>query len=170
MAGLPDAGLPEDEQAYLIALIRPPHPAAGAHPGQSMTDTTVDAPAEDAAPQTLNPTQTLLIATACGALAANLYYAQPLVDMIGPSVGLGKAAEGLVVTATQIGYAVGLVFLVPLGDFFESRRLILISMLTNVLAILGVVLTRGASGFFIAMFSSARRRRQPRCWCRSPPR
>lgn len=116
-----------------------------------MTDTTLDAPAETAEPQMLSPAQILLIATACGALAANLYYAQPLVDMIGPSVGLGKAAEGLVVTATQIGYAVGLVFLVPLGDFFESRRLILISMLTNVVAIVGMVLTQGASGFFIAM-------------------
>ena len=71
--------------------------------------------------------------------------------MIGPSVGLGRAAEGLVVTATQVGYAVGLIFLVPLGDFFENRRLILTSMLTNVAAILGVVVTHGASSFFIAM-------------------
>ena len=116
-----------------------------------MTETTAEAPAEDTAPQTLNSTQILLIAIACGALAANLYYAQPLVDMIGPSIGLGKAAEGLVVTATQVGYAAGLVFLVPLGDFFESRRLILISMLTNVVAMLGVVLTRGAASFFAAM-------------------
>ncbi len=117
-----------------------------------MSDTTLGSAAEGVAPQTLNSVQILLIAIACGTLAANLYYAQPLVDMIGPSVGLGNAAEGLVVTATQVGYAVGLVFLVPLGDFFESRRLILISMLTNVAAILGMVFTRGASSFFVAMF------------------
>ncbi len=117
-----------------------------------MSQTTLDAAVRDDPPQTLSSAQILLIAVACGALAANLYYAQPLVDMIGPSVGLGKAAEGLVVTATQLGYAAGLVFLVPLGDFFESRRLILIAMLTNVVAILGMVLTQGATSFFVAMF------------------
>jgi len=117
-----------------------------------MSDTAIDAPAEDAPAVTLSGMQIMLIAVACGTLAANLYYAQPLVDMIGPSIGLGNAAEGLIVTATQVGYAIGLIFLVPLGDFFESRRLILLSMLTNVIAILGMVMTSGATSFFVAMF------------------
>lgn len=117
-----------------------------------MSDTTIEAPADAATPASLSAPQTLLIATACGILAANLYYAQPLVDMIGPSVGLGDAAEGFVVTATQVGYAIGLIFLVPLGDFFESRRLILATMLANIVAIVGMVLTGGVWSFFVAMF------------------
>lgn len=101
----------------------------------------------------LTGVQTLLIAIASGALAANLYYAQPLVDLIGPSVGLGKAAEGLIVTASQIGYAVGLIFLVPLGDFFESRRLIATTMATNIVALAVMVATSGSWAFFAAIFA-----------------
>jgi predicted MFS family arabinose efflux permease len=66
---------------------------------------------------------TFALAAACGLIVANIYYAQPLVGMIGPSLGLSLAASGLVVTLTQIGYGLGLVFVVPLGDLIESRRL-----------------------------------------------
>lgn len=118
-----------------------------------MNETTATARVGEAVLPGLTGLQAILIAIACGALAANLYYAQPLVDVIGPSVGLDKASEGLIVTATQIGYAFGLVFLVPLGDFFESRRLIAVTMAANVVALLVMVATSGAWAFFAAIFA-----------------
>ena len=80
----------------------------------------------------------LLIATmafACGAGAANLYYAQPLVGLIGPDLGLGLSTADLIVTLTQIGYALGLFLLVPLGDLLENRRLIAVTLGVAVLAL-----------------------------------
>jgi predicted MFS family arabinose efflux permease len=67
---------------------------------------------------------TLLLAAACGLIVANLYYAQPLAGPIGASLGLSPGATGLIVTLTQIGYGLGLLFIVPLGDRVETRRLV----------------------------------------------
>src|SRR5208337_5497623 len=58
----------------------------------------------------------LLLASACGLIVANIYYAQPLVGPIAQSLGLAPGAAGLVVTMTQIGYGLGLLFVVPLAD------------------------------------------------------
>ena len=66
----------------------------------------------------------MALAAACGLIAANLYYAQPLIGLIGPSLGLPVEATGLVVTLIQIGYVFGLALVVPLGDLLENRRLI----------------------------------------------
>ncbi len=67
---------------------------------------------------------TLLFAVACGATVANNYWAQPLLDSISAEFGVGTAAAGLIVTASQVGYAAGLILLVPLGDLLERRRLV----------------------------------------------
>ena len=53
-------------------------------------------------------------------LVANLYYAQPLIALIGHSTGMPASAESSLVTVTQLGYAAGLVLLVPLGDIFGT--------------------------------------------------
>jgi predicted MFS family arabinose efflux permease len=66
----------------------------------------------------------LLLAVACGAAVANNYYAQPLLHTIATAFGVSEATAGLLVTAGQAGYAVGLALLVPLGDLLERRRLI----------------------------------------------
>jgi predicted MFS family arabinose efflux permease len=66
----------------------------------------------------------LLLALACGAAVANLYYAQPLLHTLALAFGVTGAIAGLLVTATQLGYVLGLAFLVPLGDRLERRRLI----------------------------------------------
>jgi predicted MFS family arabinose efflux permease len=66
----------------------------------------------------------LLLAAACGAAVANNYYAQPLLHTIAATFGVSEATAGLLVTAGQAGYAVGLALLVPLGDLLERRRLI----------------------------------------------
>ena len=65
-----------------------------------------------------------IMATACGLAVANLYYAQPLLDTLARAFGVSSGAAGLIVTMTQMGYAMGLVLLVPLGDLLDRRRLI----------------------------------------------
>lgn len=80
----------------------------------------------------------LLLAFAVGVIAANLYYAQPLTAQISLALGLDPSVAGLVVTLTQIGYGFGVLFLVPLGDLVENRRLILSLIGLAILALLGV--------------------------------
>ena len=69
-----------------------------------------------------------LLAIACGAIVANIYYAQTLVGPIAAATGLSNQAAGLIVTLTQVGYAAGLLFVVPLGDLLENRRLVLTAL------------------------------------------
>jgi predicted MFS family arabinose efflux permease len=69
---------------------------------------------------------TLLLAAACGLIVANIYYAQPLAGPITAALGMDAGAAGLIVTLTQIGYGLGLLFIVPLGDLVENRRLVLV--------------------------------------------
>jgi predicted MFS family arabinose efflux permease len=66
----------------------------------------------------------LLLALACGLSVANIYFAQPLLDAMAQDLGIAPAAIGMVVTFTQIGYAFGLILIVPLGDLWDRRRLI----------------------------------------------
>ena len=73
------------------------------------------------------PLLVLLLATCCGAIVANLYYAQPIIGLIAPDLGLSGPQASLIVSLTQMGYALGLFFLVPLADLLENRRLILIT-------------------------------------------
>lgn len=83
---------------------------------------------------------TLLLAAAAGIIVANLYYAQPLVGPIGAALGMPPGATGLVVTLTQIGYCLGLLFIVPLGDLLENRRLIVSGLVAT-----GAALTLAAN-------------------------
>ncbi|MEC0229639.1 MFS transporter [Paenibacillus alba] len=93
---------------------------------------------------------TFLLASACGLIAANLYYAQTLVGPISADTGLSSAAAGLIVTLTQIGYVVGLLFIVPLSDIIENRRLAVISLIVVVAALIGATFATNAPLFLIA--------------------
>lgn len=104
-----------------------------------------------ATPTRLGPGLTFLFAFTCGALAANLYYAQPLVALIAEGMGLSVSAESWIVTAAQVGYGIGLVALVPLGDILENRRVILATMAANVAALLGLSLAPGLPALFALM-------------------
>ncbi len=66
----------------------------------------------------------LVMAIASGLTVANLYYAQPLLDLISRAFHVGEGTATVIVTMTQIGYALGLVFVLPLGDLLENRRLL----------------------------------------------
>jgi predicted MFS family arabinose efflux permease len=92
----------------------------------------------------------LLFAVATGAVAANLYYAQPLVGLIGPAVGLSPHAASLVVTLTQLGYGAGLILLVPAGDLLENRRLVGITLCFTTAALLLAAVAQSAWTFLMA--------------------
>src|SRR5919202_4400712 len=72
---------------------------------------------------------TLLFAVAGGAAVGNLYWAQPLLALIAADLHASPAAAGWLVTATQIGYAAGILLIVPLGDILDRHRLIPVMML-----------------------------------------
>jgi predicted MFS family arabinose efflux permease len=107
--------------------------------------------AEDAnASQGLSPALTVACAATCGAMVANLYYAQPLIGLIAPELGLGGTVSGLIVTLTQLGYGAGLLLIVSLADRIENRRLILTTLLCAAAALAGVALSSSAAVFLAA--------------------
>jgi predicted MFS family arabinose efflux permease len=92
---------------------------------------------------------TLVLAVACGVTVANLYYAQPLLDLIAGSFHISQGTATVVVTMTQIGYALGLIFLLPLGDLLENRRLIIRTLLATAVALV-LTATAPVFGVFLA--------------------
>ncbi|UOQ54984.1 MFS transporter [Hymenobacter cellulosivorans] len=77
----------------------------------------------------LTPGLVWLMAIACGLVVANIYYNQPLLADIGRTFRLTDSQASLVATLTQVGYTLGLFFVVPLGDKLERKRLILLLLL-----------------------------------------
>lgn len=69
-----------------------------------------------------------LMALTCGLVVANIYYNQPLLIQIAESFQLSNKQAGVIATITQVGYTLGLLFIVPLGDKTERRKLILIKI------------------------------------------
>lgn len=105
---------------------------------------------DNASPRALSRSVILLFAVACGLSVANIYYAQPLLDAMARDFAISPASIGIVVTVTQIGYALGLLFIVPLGDLLDRRRLIVMQAAASAVALLvvgfaptGVVLLAG---------------------------
>ena len=96
------------------------------------------------------PWLVLLLATACGLIIANIYYAQPLAGPISAALGLSPQAAGLVVTMTQMGYGAGLLLVVPLGDLFENRSLVLTCLAVAALALAAAALATTAPVFLLA--------------------
>lgn len=92
----------------------------------------------------------LLLGVACGAIVANLYYAQPLAGPIAASLGLAPGAAGLIVTVTQVGYGLGLLLIVPLADLVENRRLIVAVVASSAVALCAAALAEGAATFLAA--------------------
>jgi predicted MFS family arabinose efflux permease len=103
-----------------------------------------------------NPSRSLvfLLAAAVGVTAANLYYAQPLIALISRALGLAPEAAGLVVTLTQVGYGLGVLLVVPLGDIVENKRLILSMIGLTVLGLLGLTFSTAVIPYFAAAFAT----------------
>lgn len=68
---------------------------------------------------------TLLLASGAGLAVAALYYSQPMLGVLGADMGAATQSVGLLPTLTQLGYALGILFLAPLGDKYDRRRIIL---------------------------------------------
>ena len=94
----------------------------------------------------------LLLSFSCCLILANLYYAQPILSDIAENIGLELTKSGFIVTMIQIGYAAGIVFLVPLGDVLENRRLIPGMIMGASLALFVAALSNSTSEFFVASF------------------
>ncbi|WP_224274628.1 MFS transporter [Streptomyces sp. LS1784] len=103
-----------------------------------------------AAPERMNPVITTVLAVACGLTVANLYYAQPLLELVARSFGVSQGTATTVVTLTQVGYALGLLFVLPLGDLVENRRLA-----TRTLVVTATALLLAAASPYFAMFLAA---------------
>ena len=92
----------------------------------------------------------LVLAFACGASVANLYYAQPLLGLIRSSFGISGGTAALVVTVTQVGYAAGLALLLPLGDLLENRKLASRTLVVTAVALAAAALAPSFGVFLIA--------------------
>jgi len=94
-----------------------------------------------------------LFAVASGFSVANVYYAQPLLDALSTDFSIDRAAIGAVVTATQVGSVLALLLLVPLGDRWPRRPLMLGQLLALVAALLAAAGARQAGSLMAAMLA-----------------
>jgi predicted MFS family arabinose efflux permease len=123
---------------------RPPETAPKEHPRPP------DSAASPAGGQ-LSRRLVLLLAVACGAAVANLYYAQPLLHTIAGGLGVAPGTTALLVTASQVGYAAGLVLIVPLGDLVNRRRLVSRMLVLTAAGLAGAALAPSLAGLAIAL-------------------
>src|SRR6201991_5369474 len=101
-------------------------------------------------PPGISPKLAVLLAVASGVAVANIYYAQPLLDQIGRDLGVGPAGLGLVTTVTQVGYLLGLILIVPLGDLVNRRVLIVAGCVIAAAALVAVAVSPDPLMFLIA--------------------
>ena len=101
------------------------------------------------ASSTMTRGMVMLFAFCCGAIVANIYYAQPIIELIAPDIGLTPAMASLIVSLTQIGYALGLFFLVPLGDLLENRKLMISTTVLAIASLLGAAFIQQPNLFLL---------------------
>ena len=80
----------------------------------------------------------LAMAVIAGLTVANCYYNQPLLEMIRHDIGVSQHEANLITVVTQTGYALGLCFLIPMGDLYSRRRIIVVNM--TVAAMMAIVI------------------------------
>ncbi|NMO79371.1 MFS transporter [Niallia alba] len=92
----------------------------------------------------------LLLAVSCGALVANIYYTQPIIQYISDDLHIPSNVSGLLTTLTQIGYGAGLFFLVPMADLYKSKRIIILLLGVTILSLVGALFsTNGMLFLFV---------------------
>lgn len=93
----------------------------------------------------------LLLTVATGVAVASSYYIQPLLPEVRQTFHVGSGAAGLIVTVGQIAYAAGLVFLLPLGDLVERRRLVVGLSALTVLGLVGMAVSPAIGALYVAV-------------------
>ena len=97
------------------------------------------------------PRRVLLMMSVVGGLSvANLYYNQPLLEEMKAELGVGEVEANLITVITQIGYACGLLFVVPMADMCSRRKIVSVSMGVAVLMALAIALSGGISMVWVA--------------------
>jgi predicted MFS family arabinose efflux permease len=112
-----------------------------------------DSPAPSAAPPAargLSGAVLALIGITCAVCVANNYYSQPLLIDIARDLGMPPSLSGLVPTITQIGIALGMVFLLPLGDRIDNRKIVVLLLMVQSLAMATMAATTNRTMFMIA--------------------
>ncbi|MDK4705103.1 MFS transporter [Rhizobium sp. CNPSo 4062] len=99
----------------------------------------------------LTPAPIFLFAVASGLAVANAYFAHPLLDIMADDLKLSRTIAGLIVGATQLGYGLGLILLVPLGDLVDRRKLIIVQSLLSVAALVFVGFSSSAAMLLASM-------------------
>lgn len=106
----------------------------------------------------------IAMAVLAGVTVANLYYNQPLLEMISSDLGISHITANLITVITQVGYAFGLFFIIPSGDLYSRRRIIsvcmtmaavmslIIGLASNIYIIWGASLLLGASSVIPQLF------------------
>ncbi|WP_025002627.1 MFS transporter [Prevotella dentasini] len=100
----------------------------------------------------------IMMAAMAGLTVANLYYNQPLLEKICRDLGVSEVSANLITVITQTGYALGLCFLIPSGDLYSRRRLIIVSMamaalMAVVIGFAADIYTIWAASVFLGAFS-----------------
>jgi predicted MFS family arabinose efflux permease len=90
---------------------------------------------------TLKRWQVLFMALCTGLIVANIYYCQPLIVLISKEFKVAESKAGAITFYTQLGYALGLLFFVPMGDMFEKRKQIVITTALTVAALIMAALS-----------------------------
>lgn len=92
-----------------------------------------------------------VMTVATGLVVANLYYSQPLLDDIARSFHISNGAAGYIAMLTQIGYATGMLFLIPLGDMLKRKKLIMVDF---ALIVVSLLLAAFAPNYPVMMIAS----------------
>ncbi|PGB38562.1 MFS transporter [Bacillus wiedmannii] len=100
---------------------------------------------------TMSRYMTLLFAIACGMAVANIYFAHPLLDSLSNEFKISHSTIGIVITITQVCYALGLLLFVPLGDLLNQKKLIIAHMLLSVFALIIIGCASSSTVLFIGM-------------------
>lgn len=95
----------------------------------------------------------LVMSISCGLTVANLYYIQPLLADIAKTFHVTQLSIGFAAMLTQIGYAIGMIFILPLGDIKEKRKLIVIMLLCSILSLMGMFFSSNIHVLIISSFA-----------------
>ncbi|EHJ02256.1 major facilitator superfamily MFS_1 [Clostridium sp. DL-VIII] len=85
--------------------------------------------------ETITPMLTWIISIACAIIVANIYYIQPLLGELARDFMISQVSAGSIATITQIGFALGIILILPIADIVEKRKLINIMLIFSAISL-----------------------------------